>query len=128
MLLILASLVPATPGSPARAGLRESAELAAQLLADRANWPQDQGDDESIWHPATAGEAHFLLQEWTKAEAQYREALRHKNLKAQSRNSMRRQVERIVACFRKLSITPAGPFDDPASFFEAVPGPAEPPA
>jgi hypothetical protein len=128
MLLIFVSLVPESPRSPGRADLRESADLAAKILADRANWQQDQSDDDSIWHPATAGEAHLLLREWAKAEAQYREALRHKDLKAQSRNSMRRQVEWIVVCFRKLSATPAKLFDDPAAFFETIPDPAEPPA
>ena len=120
LLLILGSLNPPPPGSPPRPELQESAELAGKLLADRPHWPSEQPDDLTVWHPATAGEAHLLRREWPEAASQYREALQHKNLTPHARDSMRRQVERILMCFRNLNVSPSPPFDDPMSLFDAV--------
>jgi hypothetical protein len=117
LLLILGSLTPPPPGSPTRQELEESVQLAGKLLADRLRWPTDQADDLTVWHPATAGEAHLLRREWTDAGNQYREALKDKNLTRHARESMRRQVERILMCFRNLNVAPAPPFDDPVSLF-----------
>jgi hypothetical protein len=120
LLLILGSLAPREPGSAERPELSKSAELAGTLLANRANWPGEQPDDLPVWHPATAGEAHLLRREWAEAAYQYQVALEGKNVTPHARDSMRRQVERILMCFHKLNVAPAPPFDDPASLFASA--------
>jgi len=102
-----------------RATLEEflMAELAGRLLADRPRWPSEQPDDLTVWHPATAGEAHMLCQEWSQAANPYREALKGKNLTPHARESMRRQVERILMCFRTLGVAISPAFDNTAVFF-----------
>ena len=77
LLLIVGSLKAAADrsgGRPLDRNLLESEELAGKLLESRASWRVDHPDDETIWHPATAGEAHLLRQEWTQAADLYREA------------------------------------------------------
>ena len=118
LLLILGSLTPAPPGAPVREEVLESTELAGKLLADRLHWPIDQPDDLTVWHPATAGEAHLLRREWAQAANQYREALEGKNVTSHARESMRRQVERILMCFRNLNVSPSVPFDDPMALLD----------
>ncbi len=76
LLLIVGWLKSNAPGAPRALEISESAELAGRLLTDRPHWPRDQPDDETVWHPATAGEAHLLRQEWSQAAAQYRVALK----------------------------------------------------
>ena len=98
--------------------LLESEELAAELLAPGGQWNRDQPDDETVWHPATAGEAHLLRREWAQAAAQYRAALEQKKLDHHARESMRRQVERILLAFRGINIAIPSPFADTAAFFE----------
>ena len=125
LLLILGSLNAQQAGraldsAPANEVL-ESVELAGTLLEKRAQWTRDQADDETVWHPATAGEAHLLRREWEQAAAQYREALQGKNLDHHARASMCRQAERIIAAFRNLNIAIPRPFDDTTVFFEIVP-------
>jgi hypothetical protein len=99
----------------------ESEELARELLENRGSWRADNPDDETTWHPATAGEAHLLCREWAEAAANYREALDGGDLNPHARESMRRKVERILAAFHTLDITSiTPPFDDPAAFFEVA--------
>ena len=119
LLLIVGWLKSAASGAPRAVEIHESAELAGRLLADRPHWPRDQPDDETDWHPATAGEAHLLRQEWSQAAAQYREALKGKSVTAHARESMRRQVERILMCFLNLGVAIRPPFDDAAALFSA---------
>jgi hypothetical protein len=117
LLLILGSLTAPTPGSQVRQEVLESTELAGKLLSDRPHWPIDQPDDLTVWHPATAGEAHLLRREWVEAAYRYSEALQGKNVNHHARESMRRQAERILMCFRNLSVSPSPPFDDPIALF-----------
>ena len=128
LLLILGSLRPPVPGAAPRPEVQESAELAGKLLADRPRWPREEPDDETVWHPATAGEAYLLSREWGLAEQSYREALRGPRLTARAREAMRRQVERIVMCFRNLGVAVGAPLDNPTTFFAEPRGPAPPPA
>ncbi len=123
LLLIVGSLRPPAPGGSPRPELLESAELAGKLLADRPSWPHEHPDDETVWHPATAGEAHLLRQEWAQAVSQYRAALQSKILTPHARESMRRQVERIVMCFRTLGVAISPPFDDLRTLFGTSPLP-----
>jgi hypothetical protein len=102
--LILGSLEPQPPSAATRDEVHKAQERAGELLARRSRWPSEQPDDESVWHPATAGEAHLLRQEWDDAARQYREALKGKNLTALARRSMSRQAERILLCFRNLGV------------------------
>jgi hypothetical protein len=125
LLLLLGSLRPAPPDGGTRPELLESAELAERLLLSRAHWQKDQPHDETVWHPATAGEAHLLRQEWADAAGQYREALKRKAITFHARSTMRRQVERILLCFHNLGIEPAPPFDQPALLFSTGTATAE---
>ena len=125
LLLILGSLTATTPDLRQRPEVQESEDLASSLLATRLRWPSDQPDDPTVWHPATAGEAHLLPQEWAEAANQYREALQCKNLTPHARRSIRRQAERILMCFKKLAVVPPPPFDDPALFFSTGSGAAQ---
>ena len=122
LLLIVGSLKAQQTGHAPRSvkELLESEELARKLLASRASWKRDH-DDETIWHPATAGEAYLLRQDWAQAAALYREALNGRHINHHARESMRRQVERIVLAFGYLGVTIPPPFDDPAAFFAAAP-------
>jgi hypothetical protein len=123
LLLILGSLKPPAPGGSPGPELLESAELAGELLADRPNWPREQPDDETVWHPATAGEAHLLRREWPQAVSQYRAVLQSKSLSPHALVSMRRQVQRIVMCFRSLGVVISPPFGDLSPLFGTGPLP-----
>jgi hypothetical protein len=120
LLLILGTLGPLAGGVRARE-IDESDTLAASLLADRSNWPSSLPEDETLWHPATAGEAYLLRQNWIAAAQQYADALESRHLNAHARTAMYRQVERIRRCFLTLGITIPPPLGDPAVFFGAKP-------
>jgi tetratricopeptide (TPR) repeat protein len=127
LLLILGSLkagqTSQTPGSIKE--LFESEELARKLLTSRTSWKVDHPDDATIWHSATAGEAQLLLREWSQAAALYREALNAKNLNHHARETMLRQVERVLAAYRSLGVAISPPFDDTTAFFVAGTGNSE---
>ena len=53
-----------------------------------------------------------LAREWAQAASQYRDALHGKNVTPLARDSMRRQAERILMCFRNVSVAVPPPFDD----------------
>jgi tetratricopeptide (TPR) repeat protein len=117
LLLILGSLKPPAPGGSPCPVLLESAELAGKLLTDRGSWLCEQPDDETVWPPAMAGEAHLLRQEWPQAANHYREAVKSKDLTSLARHSMRRQAERILMCFRNLSVMIPPPMDNLDALF-----------
>ena len=127
LLLMLGSLkarqTGQAPGSIKE--LFESEELARKLLTSRTSWKGDHPDDGTIWHSATAGEAQLLLREWTHAAALYREALNARNLNRHARETMLRQVERVLAAYRSLGVAIPPPFDDSTSFFAPGAGNSE---
>ena len=88
------------------------------------SWETVLPEDREVWHPATAAEAHLLCREWEQAAPLYREALESKKISHHARESMRRQVERIIMAFRHLGVDIPPPFDDPAALF--APGPTSP--
>jgi hypothetical protein len=106
-----------TPGASLTTELIESVELAGTLLKNWTSWRTDQPDDERLWHPATAGEAHLLRQEWAQATALYCEAMEARTITHHARESMRRQVDRILLAFGSLGISIPSPFDDTAAYF-----------
>ena len=106
LLLMLGFADSASARVTAAAGTLKSRRARRQAAGEPANWPSEQPDDLTVWHPATAGEAHLLRREWAEAANQYREALEGKNLTPHARDSMRRQVERILMCFRNLVSRP----------------------
>jgi hypothetical protein len=81
--------------------------LTQELLERRSSWPHDLPDD-NIWHPATEGEAHLLLQNWKEADQLYRQAQAQTNCQPFHRDSMRKQVERILWCFQQIKIDTSG--------------------
>jgi tetratricopeptide (TPR) repeat protein len=122
LLLILGSLKPADPGGVSwDKVLGECDDLAKKILESRQAWRSEQDDDVDVWFPATMGEGHLIRREWAEAAAHYRQALKSKKLTAFAKESMRRQVTRILMCFEKLGITPGSPFDDPAMLFDVAP-------
>ena len=81
LLLILGSLKPPGPGSgPPPRSCTSRRSWPAGCLANRRAGRREQPDDPTVWHPATAGEAHLLRREWAEAAAQYREALKSRDL------------------------------------------------
>ena len=121
LLLIVGSLkaeqTGQAPGASPPRELLESVDLAGKLLENRGSWTSDQPYDEPVWHPATQGEAHLLRREWAQAAALYREAMGAREISHLARESMRRQVDRILLAFRNLGIAIPPPFDDAAAFF-----------
>jgi hypothetical protein len=83
-----------------------SQELARKLLGSRRDWHDDVLGDRDFWHPATEAEAHLLLQEWTRAGALY-----HAIAPGWERDSMKRQVDRILTAWRALGEVEFGPFN-----------------
>jgi hypothetical protein len=117
LLLILGTLNPPSPNDAPAKELADSEALAAALLADRARWPVGYPEDETLWHPATAGEAYLLRRMWDSAAQQYGEALESRYINAHARNAMHRQVERIRMCFEMLGVTIPSTLGDPKTFF-----------
>ena len=118
----------ADPGHAPTAGRRapskeieESEALAAALLADRARWPAGFKEDETLWHPATAGEAYLLRRLWDAAAQQYGDALKSRYINAHARMAVYKQVERIRMCFAILGVEIPPPLGDPKTFFSVGP-------
>jgi hypothetical protein len=128
MLLIVGSLKAEqngqAPGASPPRELLESVDLAGKLLENRESWTTDQPYDKPVWHPATQGEAHLLRREWAQAAVLYREAMGAREISHLARESMRRQVDRILLAFRNLGIAIPPPFDDAGEFVS--PGPKPP--
>jgi Tetratricopeptide Repeats-Sensor len=121
--LIIGALMQAKPGeSPPEIAAAES--MAANLLATRRKWKSTTADDDSLWHPATAAEAHLLLRHWEDAAKQYRVALSSEKLTPHAREAMYRQVERICLCFQAVGVEIPPPLNQPATFFQTAPAPS----
>jgi hypothetical protein len=116
LLLIMGTLQPPIPGAPPKE-IEASANLAKTLLDNRPRWPVSFTEDETLWHPATAGEAYLLRRMWDASAQQYRGALGSRYLTEHARKAMYRQVERIRMCYEVLSVTVPAPLDDPKTFF-----------
>ncbi len=103
------------PGSqlPARVDeLREgSRKLANDLIQSESTWEEGLSDD-YIWIHATSAEARPLREEWKDAARFYKNACAQRGVMPFHRESMRKQVERIVEAFDRLGIEVGEPFDD----------------
>jgi hypothetical protein len=116
LLLILGTLQPPIAGALPKE-IQESDALAAALLAGRSTWPSTNPEDETLWHPATAGEAYLLRHMWDAAAQQDGDALKSRYITAHARTAMYRQVERIRMCVTMLGSTIPPPLGDPKTFF-----------
>jgi hypothetical protein len=88
---------------------REAATSIAQALLDhRQQWPADQPSDVTIWHPATEAEALVLLRKWSEAANHYRSIPAEKR----DRDSMRKQVERLLTSWKQLGEMNFGPLNN----------------
>jgi tetratricopeptide (TPR) repeat protein len=125
LLLILGTLGPRPRDEIERVEDRESFDLAGRILEGSGRWRSEQPDDDAVWFPATIGEAHLLRREWRAAGESYRRALDARAVTGHARDTMRRQVVRILHCFEKLGLTPDHPFDDLGSLFSPIPAPAD---
>jgi tetratricopeptide (TPR) repeat protein len=122
LLHLLGTLDPKTVQSAAASQWRADAARAARELLDRRDqWPDDNPEDVAVWHRATEAEALLLLQKWEPAAGLYRAAQQSGRLSPQARDSMVRQVERILRGFRNLGITTVGPFQDVEALFPKSP-------
>lgn len=121
--LILASLLSQDESRRLEEECRKRME---ELLASYERWPQSLPDD-NVWHPATAGEAHLLQKDFRAAAARYHEALGQHNCQRFHRESMCKQVRRILETHQRMGLTDFGPFDlhNLESFFFGPPSPAE---
>jgi hypothetical protein len=111
LLFMIGCLSYATSQSSGEQYVARATAAAHELLDHRTDWPLDQ-DDDRIWHPATEAEARLLLGEWEAAASLYREALILAGKQGFYSESMRKQVDRILYCFRLLGEAGFGPFDD----------------
>lgn len=116
LLLIVASLCK---HESRHAQLRnDSRQLADELLASRARWPKQQ-DDDDVWHWATEGEAHALLERWDRAAACCRRALDEPCCQQFHAGSMSKQLMRILEALRQLQIADFGPLNDLPALFKS---------
>ena len=90
-----------------------------------ARWPAGFKEDETLWHPATAGEAYLLRRLWDAAAQQYGDALKSRYINAHARMAMYKQVERIRMCFAILGVEIPPPLGDPKTFFSVGPSTGE---
>ena len=81
---LLGTLVRPAAAVAAGGEVAEAQELARRLLECRDRWPESFANDRTVWHPATAAEAHLLLQEWHQAAGEYDIAV--KNCQGAPRN------------------------------------------
>src|SRR6185369_10589368 len=96
--------------------LKDSQKIAREILEQSPSWKQQLLDD-NIWIPATAAEAHLLLQEWETAAQLYRQAISQPNRQAFHPETMKAQVLRFLAAYGRLEIVPLGPLATPDEFF-----------
>ncbi len=82
--VLLGTLVRPAAAVAAGGEVAEAQELARRLLECRDCWPESFANDRTVWHPATAAEAHLLLQEWHQAAGEYDIAV--KNCQGAPRN------------------------------------------
>jgi hypothetical protein len=82
-------------GAERDAHLKDCRATAQKLLDHKADWPREH-DDDPIWHAASAGELHLLLQNWQTAYECYRAAQQHERFQAFHRTTMLKQVVRII--------------------------------
>jgi hypothetical protein len=116
LLLILGTLGLSIPET-VPPEVAESEALAKALLDNRSQWSSSFKEDETLWHPATAGEACLLRRQWDAAARRYGDALKSPYVTAHARQAMYRQIERIRMCFDKLGVAIALPLGDPKAFF-----------
>jgi len=120
LLLILGTIQRPIAGVPSKE-LEESDALAKSLLEGRSRWPAGFKEDDTLWHPATAGEAYLLRRLWDAAAQQYGDALKSRYIFPHARTAMYKQVERIRMCFAMLGIEIPPPLGDPKTFFSVPP-------
>jgi tetratricopeptide (TPR) repeat protein len=86
----------------------EAIRGARELLDRRAQWPVDHSGDVAIWHPATEAEARVLLRRWAEAAKLYHSI----PAEMRDRDSMRKQVERLLTSWKQLGEVDFGPLDN----------------
>lgn len=77
------------------ARLRREAQTLARKLLDRTDWVLKLPDDD-VWHEATRGEARALQGDWSGAVEHYRRAAALPNAQPHHRESMGRQLARVL--------------------------------
>jgi hypothetical protein len=97
-----------TPADRARL-LAEAKQSAAELLARQAVWPKELADD-TIWHAATAAEAHLLAGAWDQAKLYYAKALAAAAGDSFDfyQESIGGQLHRILRALSEMKLIPAG--------------------
>jgi hypothetical protein len=77
--------------------------LASDLIASSATWEKVLADD-TIWILATEAEARLLQEQWEHSAELYKAACAQPGVMPFHRDSMRKQVVRIVEAFGRLGV------------------------
>jgi hypothetical protein len=101
--------------------LAEAQALARRLLDGRDRWHEWLPNDRSVWHPATAAEAHLLLQEWDQAAREYRVAVANSQGAPRDFESMGRQAFRILLGWNAAGATIPESFTRLDTLFPGMP-------
>jgi len=103
-------------GGRSEALLRSARDLAGELLRQADGWQERLADDR-VWTRATRAEAELIRGNWAESAKLYREALEQPHVRPHHRDSVRRQVGRVLTGYRLLGVEPGGPFADPDALF-----------
>jgi len=96
--------------------LQQTRQEAQELLQTPSLWTMTQSDD-SIWVPATMGEAHLLLGQYAQAETSYRTAMKEANGKKFYFDCMAAQVKMLAKACDQLGQPIVGDLATPDTFF-----------
>ncbi len=110
-----------TASSPEGNEVAKAQAIASRLLEGREKWSELTPKDRTIWHPATAAEAHLLLQEWDPAAREYRVAIENSRGALRDIESIGRQVCLIVMGWSRVGVAIPEPFTQLHLLFPSVP-------
>ena len=98
--------------------LSAAQDFAGRLLQRRRQWPRNPyAEDDHLWRIATTGDCHLLREEWNPAAENYRQVQQDQACQPFHIACMRRTVEGIVHCFKRIGRTDFGPFQDLQNVF-----------
>jgi hypothetical protein len=110
-----------TASGPPAVELAKAQDLARRLIEGRDQWSESFPTDRTVWHPATAAEAHLLLQEWDQAAREYRVAVENSRNAPRDIESMGRQAFRILMGWSTVGAALPQPFAQLESLFPGLP-------
>jgi len=92
--------------------------LANRLMEQRQQWTRNpSASDDEVWRIATTADCHLLCEQWSMAAENYQLALRDRACQPFHVECMRRTVEGIVNCYKRIGRSDFGPFQDLRNVF-----------